>query len=69
MSQVLEGGQSTSFLLLLATSLTYSAMLPYCFQPGTIDCIIRSIMLYILVPRVDFLAWKPSAEIQILHFL
>jgi hypothetical protein len=50
MCQVLEGGQSTSFLLLLATSFTYSAMLPYCFQPGTIDCIIRSTMFYILVP-------------------
>merc|ERR1719193_2945407 len=40
--QVLEGGQTTAFLLLAATALTFGAMLPYCFEPGHVDCILRT---------------------------
>ena len=41
--QVLEGGQTTTYLLLAATTLTFTSMLPYCFQPGEVVCILRSV--------------------------
>jgi len=40
--QVLEGGQATTFLLLSSTVLTFSSMLPYCFEPGNLVCTFRT---------------------------
>jgi len=40
--QVLEGGQTTTFLLLLATISIFVAMLPFCFRPGEIVCVLRT---------------------------
>ena len=40
--EVLEGGQSTTFLLLLATFTIFTAMLPFCFQPGEMVCVLRT---------------------------
>lgn len=40
---VLEGGQSTTVILLVATILLYLTLLPFCFQPGDLVCAFRAI--------------------------
>jgi len=40
---VLEGGQSTTVVLLFATIFLYLTLLPFCFQPGDLVCAFRAI--------------------------
>jgi len=41
--QVLEGGQSTTVVLLLASMFLYLTLLPFCFKPGDLVCALRAI--------------------------
>ena len=67
--EVLEGAQASSFLLLSATLLTFASMLPYCFQPGNIVCILRTLapagsltfLVSILLSRSLLLATSDTA--------
>jgi len=67
--EVLEGAQSTSFLLLSATVITCASMLPYCFQPGNLTCILRTLapagsltfLVSILLSRSLLLATSDTA--------